>query len=131
MRASIPTACIAIVALMPWVGVAAAMDAQPARLGNTEAGLPFIHNFEPAEYDGSSQNWPVAQGHDGVIHVGNVEDGVLMSDGARRQLPEGEIIDALRTSLAQLPGTGPLPSGHRGCRRREAPARNGQYAVIE
>ena len=48
-----------------------------------EAGLPFIRNFDPAEYGGSPQNWSLTQGNDGVIYVGNVEDGVLAFDGTR------------------------------------------------
>ena len=70
-------------------GVAtAATPALPAPAAATEAGLPFIHNFAPAEYGGAPQNWAVTQGLDGVIYVGNVEDGVLAFDGTRwRRIP--------------------------------------------
>lgn len=67
----------------------------------TEAGLPFIHNFEPAEYGGSSQNWSITQGADGVIYVGNVEDGVLMFDGTRWQriaIPNRIVVRSLATA---------------------------------
>jgi diguanylate cyclase (GGDEF)-like protein len=68
-----------------------AMAAPPALAGQaaaTEAGLPFIHNFVPAEYGGAPQNWAITQGLDGVIYVGNVEDGVLTFDGTRwRRIP--------------------------------------------
>lgn len=48
-----------------------------------EAGLPFIRNFDPAEYAGATQNWSLTQDRQGVIYVGNVEDGVLTFDGTR------------------------------------------------
>ena len=81
-------------------GVMAAMPAVPARVAATEAGLPFIHNFEPAEYGGAPQNWAVTQGLDGVIYVGNVEDGVLMFDGTRWQrvpVPNRVVVRSLAT----------------------------------
>lgn len=52
---------------------------------SAEAGLPFIHNFSAAEYGGAPQNWSVIQDHDGVIYVGNVNDGVFAFDGSRWQ----------------------------------------------
>lgn len=48
-----------------------------------EAGLPFIHNFDPTEYGGSPQTWALAQDRDGMIYVGDSENGVLVFDGAR------------------------------------------------
>lgn len=48
-----------------------------------EAGLPFIRNFSPAEYGGAPQNWSVIQDRNGVIYVGNVNDGLFAFDGAR------------------------------------------------
>ncbi len=48
-------------------------------------GLPPIHNFDPTDYGGAAQNWAVTQGDDGVIYVGNSEDGVLTFDGSQWQ----------------------------------------------
>lgn len=79
----------------------AATDTDTAPAATTEAGLPFIHNFEPAEYGGSSQNWSITQGPDGVIYVGNVEDGVLMFDGTRWQriaIPNRIVVRSLATA---------------------------------
>jgi signal transduction histidine kinase len=46
-----------------------------------EAGLPYIRNFDPAEYGAAAQNWAIAQDRQGVIYVGNTDDGVLAFDG--------------------------------------------------
>ncbi|MGN6281207.1 diguanylate cyclase [Frateuria sp.] len=61
-----------------------AMPATGAALA-TEAGQPAIRNFTPAEYGGAPQNWSVVQGHDGVIYMGNVDDGLFAFDGSRWQ----------------------------------------------
>ncbi|WP_338792045.1 SpoIIE family protein phosphatase [Bernardetia sp. MNP-M8] len=45
-----------------------------------EIGFPLVHNFSPEEYNGSSQNWAIAQSPNGLIYVGNNE-GVLEFDG--------------------------------------------------
>lgn len=62
---------------------AAAAIAGEGTLGADEAGLPFIHNFDPTEYGGSPQTWALAQDRDGMIYVGDSENGVLVFDGAR------------------------------------------------
>lgn len=77
---------------------AAAPVSTPAAAG--EVGLPFIRNFNPAEYGGSPQNWSMAQGRDGVIYVGNVDSGVLAFDGVRWRripLPNRSTVRALAT----------------------------------
>lgn len=46
----------------------------------SETGLPYIQNYTPAEYNGSSQNWSIVQNKEGFIYVGN-NDGILEYDG--------------------------------------------------
>lgn len=56
--------------------------------GADETGVPFIRNFAPAEYGGSTQNWSVTEDHHGVIYIGNVDGGVFTFDGTRwRHIP--------------------------------------------
>jgi len=45
-----------------------------------ELGGPFIRNFRPREYAGSTQNWAFAQDDRGVLFIGN-NAGVLEHDG--------------------------------------------------
>lgn len=64
------------------------IGATPAPIEPREAGLPLMHHFAPSDYDGSAQNWSLAQDRQGVIYVGNLESGVLTFDGARwRRIP--------------------------------------------
>ncbi|MBS0571296.1 MAG: GAF domain-containing protein [Proteobacteria bacterium] len=63
-----------------------------------EYGLPFIRNFDPSEYGAGAQNWAFAQDAQGVIYVGNGDDGVLVFDGARWQriaIPNLSIVRSL------------------------------------
>ncbi|MCK4663789.1 MAG: SpoIIE family protein phosphatase [Bacteroidales bacterium] len=50
-------------------------------------GAPFIRNFSPKEYDGSSQNWAIVQDKRGFLYFGN-NDGVLEYDGKNWRLIE-------------------------------------------
>ena len=56
----------------------------------TEAGLPPLRVYSPAEYGGSYQTWTMLSGPDGIVYVGDF-GGVLEFDGAkwRRLAPEG------------------------------------------
>ncbi|WP_338766650.1 SpoIIE family protein phosphatase [Bernardetia sp. ABR2-2B] len=45
-----------------------------------EIGFPLVRNFLPEEYNGSSQNWAIAQSPNGLIYIGNNE-GILEFDG--------------------------------------------------
>lgn len=70
-----------------WLLAIAVLLAAPA-LRAGDVGLPFVHTFSAADYVGSPQNWAITQGPDGVIYVGNVDDGVLSFDGTRwRRIP--------------------------------------------
>ncbi|MCX6279938.1 MAG: triple tyrosine motif-containing protein [Bacteroidetes bacterium] len=44
-------------------------------------GLPWIHNFNRAEYAGGTQNWAVAQALNGMMYFGN-NNGLVEYDGA-------------------------------------------------
>jgi signal transduction histidine kinase len=46
----------------------------------SNAGLPFIHNFSPNEYGHGTQNFAVLQDKNGVLYFGN-NNGVLVYDG--------------------------------------------------
>ncbi len=46
-----------------------------------EAGLPFLQNFKPKDYDGMPQNWAIVQDRRGVMYFGNT-DCVLEYDGS-------------------------------------------------
>ncbi|NUM74267.1 response regulator [candidate division KSB1 bacterium] len=50
-----------------------------------ETGRPFIQDFSPKEYNAYSQNWAIAQGHDGLMYFGN-GSGVLVYDGVSWRL---------------------------------------------
>ncbi len=43
-------------------------------------GIPFIKNYTPEDYNGSTQNWSVIQDNRGVMYFGN-GDGILTFDG--------------------------------------------------
>ncbi|MBV5315370.1 MAG: hypothetical protein JZU47_18845 [Prolixibacteraceae bacterium] len=45
-----------------------------------QAGLPFITNYPPEEYKGTSQNWAIVQDNRGVMFFGN-SNGVFEFDG--------------------------------------------------
>lgn len=58
----------------------------PALFGqSSEAGLPFIRNFTPKEYNANTQNWAVIQDKRGVMYFGN-NKGVLEYDGVSWRL---------------------------------------------
>ncbi|HVO43377.1 MAG TPA: triple tyrosine motif-containing protein, partial [Aggregatilineales bacterium] len=64
----------------------------------SETGLPFIRNFDPTEYGAGAQNWAIAQDPQGVIYIGNGDDGILVFDGAtwrRIAVPNLSIVRAL------------------------------------
>lgn len=91
---------VAIVSIATALAAVAAPASRPSPAD--DAGLPFIHNFDPAEYGGSPQNWSITQDRDGVIYVGNAEDGVLTFDGVRWrriQIPDQLVV----RSLAAMP----------------------------
>lgn len=47
----------------------------------SQKGIPFVKNYLPADYDGESQNWAIAQDNRGVMYFGNTA-GLLEFDGA-------------------------------------------------
>ena len=62
-----------------------------------ELGSPLITNFEPEQYNASSQNWVAVQDHRGVMYFANTA-GILEFDGQRWQListPENTTVRAL------------------------------------
>ncbi|NUM78322.1 hypothetical protein HUU40_28505, partial [candidate division KSB1 bacterium] len=44
-----------------------------------EAGVPYLQNFSPKEYQDTPQNWCIAQDDNGLMYFGNY--GVLVYDG--------------------------------------------------
>jgi signal transduction histidine kinase/ligand-binding sensor domain-containing protein len=50
-----------------------------------EAGVPFISNFTPKQYNANTQNWAVVQDKRGVMYFGN-NKGVLEYDGVNWRL---------------------------------------------
>ena len=66
--------------LLALASIAVCHSETVAQVGNL--GLPFVRNFEKAEYGGGTQSWGFAQGRDGVLHVAN-NDGLLTFDGER------------------------------------------------
>ncbi|WP_077482920.1 ligand-binding sensor domain-containing diguanylate cyclase [Rhodanobacter sp. C06] len=71
--------------LLAGLALAAPAWAASAPAASSEAGLPFIRNFDPRSYGAAAQNWSLAQDRQGVIYVGNVDGAVLAFDGARWQ----------------------------------------------
>ncbi|MFQ5651342.1 MAG: GAF domain-containing protein [bacterium] len=59
--------------------------AQPLPAQTAEAGLPFITNFSPKEYNAGNNNWAIVQDDRGVMYFGN-NSGVLEYDGASWRL---------------------------------------------
>lgn len=50
--------------------------------------IPFVppaYNYSTGAYKAGNQNWAIAQGHDGVIYIGN-NNGLLSFDGAKWKL---------------------------------------------
>lgn len=87
-----------VAALLP---AAAPLRAQTAAVPVwQEAGVPYLQNFSPQEYQATPQNWCLAQDENGVIYAGNY--GVLIYDGVSWQrIP---INDTAVRSLAIAPG---------------------------
>ncbi len=54
---------------------------------NSEAGLPYIQNYSPDEYDAFAQNWGAVQDSLDIIYFAN-GDGVLSYDGVTWDLIE-------------------------------------------
>jgi signal transduction histidine kinase len=80
--------------------VQAARAALVADVYAAEAGRPFIRNFSPAEYGAGSVNEAVTQDRQGMIYVGNDDDGVLAFDGSkwrRIAIPNLSAVRALAT----------------------------------
>jgi hypothetical protein len=50
-----------------------------------EAGVPFISNFTPEEYNANTQNWAAVQDNRGVMYFGN-NSGVLEYNGLNWRL---------------------------------------------
>jgi len=63
--------------------LASLVAAMPSRA--SQAGLPLMRSFVPAEYGAGEQNWAVVQGPDGMLYVGN-QRGVISFDGQRWSL---------------------------------------------
>ena len=75
--------CIAAVPAIASTTRAVANTASGTPPAAHEAGLPFIHNFDPAGYGVTSQTWALAQDREGMVYVGDSENGILVFDGAR------------------------------------------------
>jgi len=75
--------------------VAFTKDAVPRR----EAGLPFIQNFRPKDYQALPQNWAIVQDRRGVMYFGN-SAGVLEYDGSTwRTIPLPGLSEAYSLAL--------------------------------
>jgi signal transduction histidine kinase/ligand-binding sensor domain-containing protein len=64
---------------------------------DAEAGLPFIHNYLPRDYNAAFDNWSIVQDRRGVMYFGN-GSGVLEFDGASWRLikiPNGGAVGCL------------------------------------
>ncbi len=84
-------------------------SAQP--VSQPEAGLPFLHNFSPKEYDSHPQNWVVTQDARGIIFIANTA-GLLEYDGVtwRRH----ELFENLTVASLAIDRQGTLFLGGRG-----------------
>ncbi len=51
--------------------------------GVNEAGIPFITNISPKEYNANGQNWAAVQDSNGLIYFANSGGVILQYDGAR------------------------------------------------
>jgi signal transduction histidine kinase len=63
----------------------------------TEAGIPFVQNFTPAEYSAHRENWAIAQDDRGIMYFANSR-GVLEYDGVSWRLilmPNASIVRSL------------------------------------
>src|SRR6185437_12172795 len=92
--------------LLAGLALAAPVWAASAPAASTEAGLPFIRNFDPRSYGAAAQNWSLAQDRQGVIYVGNVDGAVLAFDGARWQripVPNRAAVRSLSRAPSLLP----------------------------
>ncbi|MFQ5677666.1 MAG: hypothetical protein ACE5G1_17385, partial [bacterium] len=68
--------------------VVSALGAQGPRLAESfwhEAGLPYLRNFGPEEYQAGLQNWHITQDDRGLMYFSN-EQGMLIYDGVSWQL---------------------------------------------
>jgi len=80
---------------------AAALPAQESIVPNRawqEAGVPYLQNFSPKDYQASGQNWCVEQDERGIMYFGN-NDGVLIYDGVywkKIRTPRQTVIRSLR-----------------------------------
>ncbi|MFQ5675938.1 MAG: histidine kinase dimerization/phospho-acceptor domain-containing protein, partial [bacterium] len=61
-----------------------------------EAGLPYIQNFSPKDYQGGIQNFIIVQDHRGTMYIGN-DSGVLIYDGVSWRLIEMPNQSAVRS----------------------------------
>ena len=64
---------------------------------SAQINMPFLENFSRDVYHGGTQNWAVAQGHDGIMYFAN-NDGLLTFDGKKwksYKLPSGIRLRAL------------------------------------
>lgn len=60
---------------------------QTSAPGQLNHGLPYIHNYSPAEYGAGTDNWAILQDKRGIMYFGN-NPGVLEYDGSRwRNIP--------------------------------------------
>lgn len=109
-----------LLAITAWLTATAAVAA--------DIGLPSVHTFSAADYGAAQQNWAITQGPDGVIYVGNVDDGVLTFDGARWQripMPNQLVVRSLATGT-----DGRIYVGLVGDFGYLAPDRAGQLAFV-
>ncbi len=69
-----------------------------------DPGSPFIRNYPPKEYKGSSQNWTIIQDGRGVMYFGN-NHGVLEFDGREWKLIEVSNSSVVRSLAKDRNGT--------------------------
>lgn len=94
----------------------------------SEAGLPALQTFAPADYAGGGQNWAVIQDRRQLIYVGNDAEGVLEFDGVRWRRIQTDNRTTVR-SLA-LAADGTVYVGAQGELGYLAPSANGELGYV-
>ncbi|MCK4663133.1 MAG: SpoIIE family protein phosphatase [Bacteroidales bacterium] len=69
-----------------------------------ELGFPFIRNYTPKEYNGSSQNWAIAQDKRGVLYFGNTTS-IVEYDGKNWKTYEASNKSVIRSLATDSNGT--------------------------
>lgn len=117
---------LAILLLATW----SALSAQTGQAagGASEAGLPALQTFAPADYAGGGQNWAVIQDGRQLVYVGNGAEGVLEFDGVRWRRIQTDNRTTVR-SLA-LGSDGTVYIGAQGELGYLAPGANGALEYV-